>query len=152
MRRLSILIPVFNEEKTIAEILTAVDQIKLTHWNKEIIIIDDGSRDKTQEMVAQLKKTIPVKLIIHPKNMGKGKAIQSGMKVAKGEYILIQADLEYSPSDIPRLLEPIEEGIAQVVYGTRLKRLPNLKRDERTPRFFLHYLGNRSLSLLVSLL
>lgn len=153
MKHLSIIIPVFNEEETITEVVTAVDQVTLPGWKKEIIVIDDGSLDGTQKKVSQLKRTIPVKLIVHPTNKGKGQAVQSGMKQASGEYILIQdADLEYSPSDIPRLLKPVEEGMSQVVYGTRLKRRPNLTRDERTLRFFFHYVGNRSLSFLLSLL
>ena len=85
--------------------------------------------------------------------MGKGAAVRTGIEHAAGDIVVIQdADLEYDPADIPRLIEPIVEGRAKAVYGTRLNRLPNFSRDERTPQFFLHYLGNRFLSLLTSVL
>lgn len=154
MKSLSIIIPVYNEEHTIARVLSALNSIHLPAWKHEIIIIDDGSTDSTRKRIQNKLSLLPhASLIIHSKNSGKGTAVQSGMKKAKGEYILIQdADMEYSPGDISRLLKPIAEGRAEVVYGTRLNRLPNLKRDERTFRFLAHYFGNRILSLLVSIL
>lgn len=147
--KLSIIIPVFNEEKTIAEIIKRVEAVKLGNVSKEIIVVDDGSTDAT------LKK-IPkdaVILIKHPRNMGKGAAVKSGIGVANGDYVIIQdADLEYDPKYIPILLEPILNKKSKVVYGTRLNRLPHLKQEEKTGRFLLHYLGNRSLSLITSAL
>ena len=85
--------------------------------------------------------------------MGKGAAVRNGIKSATGDYIIIQdADLEYNPKDIEKLVRPVQDGIAQVVYGTRLKRMPNFSKDERTPHFLLHYMGNKFLSLLTSML
>jgi dolichol-phosphate mannosyltransferase len=93
------------------------------------------------------------KVIKHQKNMGKGTAIRTGIQAAKGDYIVIQdADLEYHPKDIKKLLDPMIKGDAHVVYGSRLKRLPNFRHEERTIQFFIHYIGNKFLSLLTSLL
>lgn len=151
---LSIIIPVFNEERTITSVIKSVSILDLPNWQKEIIIIDDGSTDTT---VQKIKRAISsqknVRLLLQVNNQGKGAAVIRGMKEAKGDYIIIQdADLEYQPEQIPLLLLPVEQQKAEVVYGTRLKRFPNLHRDERTPLFLLHYLGNRALSLLLSLL
>lgn len=150
--KLSIIIPVFNEEKTVAEILRRVIEVKLADIEKEIIVVNDGSTDSSALKIknAKLKK---VKVLFHKKNMGKGAAIKTGIEHATGEYILIQdADLEYDPRDIAKLTQPIFTGKALVVYGTRLNRLPNPKKEEKTFRFLLHYFGNRFLSLLTSLL
>lgn len=152
--KLSIIIPVFNEESTIRSVVESVNTVVLPYWAKEVIIIDDGSTDNTAETVKSLLlKHKNARLIRLEKNSGKGTAVIRGIKAAKGEYILIQdADLEYNPRQIPLLLLPIQQNKAHVVYGTRLRRLPNLKRDENTPRFLIHYLGNRLLSFLVSAL
>ena len=152
--KLSIIIPVFNEENTVGLILKKVNKVSLKNIEKEIIIIDDGSTDDTKKII---KKSIinkkGVRLITHKKNQGKGSAIKTGIKIAIGDYILIQdADLEYDPQQYKNLLIPILENKAKVVYGTRLKRLPNFKRDENNIRFFFHYLGNKVLSLLTSIL
>jgi dolichol-phosphate mannosyltransferase len=154
MKKLTIIIPVYNEAGTITKVLNKVAAVDTSPWIKEIIVIDDGSTDATARHVAALKKSQPgIKLLRHHTNQGKGTAVRTGIKKAAGEYILIQdADLEYDPKDIPLLLQPIKENRADVVYGTRLKRWPNFRRDERTPRFFLHYLGNRSLSFLTGIL
>jgi dolichol-phosphate mannosyltransferase len=147
--KLSILIPVYNEEKTIAQIIRQVNDLKIRNIKKEIIVIDDGSTDKTVTKIPKNK----IKFIQHDKNLGKGSAIQTGIRKATGDYIIIQdADLEYDPKFIKTLVQPIIENKAKVVYGTRLKRLPNLKKDEKNFRFFLHYFGNRFLSLITSLL
>ena len=147
--KLSIIIPVFNEEKTIAEIIERVEAVKLGNVSKEIIVVDDGSTDTTLQKIPK----DAVILIKHPKNMGKGAAVKSGIGVANGDYVIIQdADLEYDPKDIPILLEPILNRKSKVVYGTRLNRLPHLKQEEKTGRFLLHYLGNRFLSLVTSIL
>ena len=152
--KLSIIIPVFNEEKTISDILKRVLQVNIPGVEKEIIVVDDGSSDRTVANIKnQISKIKNIKFVSHGKNLGKGAAVRTGIEHATGEYILIQdADLEYDPSYIPLLLKPILQGKARVVYGTRLKRLPNLTKDERTPQFLLHYLGNKFLSLIISIL
>lgn len=156
--KLSIIIPVFNEEKTILQLLKKVMLVEIDGVKKEIIIIDDGSTDTTASIISKLKSQFcnaesNIKIITHKKNMGKGAAVRTGIRNAVGDYILIQdADLEYDPKDIARLIEPIKRKNAEVVYGTRLKRLPNLSRDEKSPLFLLHYLGNRFLSFLTSVL
>jgi len=152
--KLSIIIPVFNEEKTISAILKKVLLVNISGVEKEIIVVDDGSTDATASVISNIKYQISnIKIINHKKNQGKGAAVRTGINNSSGEYILIQdADLEYNPKDIPLLLNPILQGKATVVYGTRLKRLPNLRKDERTPQFLLHYMGNKFLSLVTSIL
>lgn len=150
--KLSIIIPVFNEEKTIVKVLERVSDLEIPSVEKEIIVVDDGSRDKTLENIkkANIKG---IKLIAHDKNMGKGAAVNTGIRAASGEYVVIQdADLEYDPQDIKKLIEKVLSHSAEVVYGTRLNRMPNFSRDERHPLFLLHYFGNRFLSLLTSIL
>jgi len=152
--KLSIIIPVYNEEKTIVEVLKRVDSLKIDGVEKEIIVIDDGSTDATASVISNFEFQISnFKKIQHQKNQGKGAAVKTGIKNATGDYVIIQdADLEYNPKDIERLVAPIKEKKAKVVYGTRLRRLPNLARDERTFQFLVHYFGNRFLSLLTSIL
>jgi dolichol-phosphate mannosyltransferase len=152
MKKLSIIIPVYNEEKTVDKLLKKVLSVKFPVRDVEYIIIDDGSTDNSLKKITGIKSR-KIKLLQHKKNKGKGVAVQTGLKAATGDYIVIQdADLEYNPQDIIKLLKPILEEKAKVVYGTRLKRLPNFKRDERTPRFLLHYIGNKLLSLTTSIL
>ncbi len=147
--KLSVIIPVFNEEKTISEIIKRVKAVKIKDVETEIIVVDDGSTDKTLSLLPK----DGIKLFKQPMNMGKGAAVKRGIDESTGAYIIIQdADLEYDPNFIPKLIEPILEKKADVVYGTRLKRLPHMKKEERTGRFLLHYIGNRSLSLLTSVL
>lgn len=148
--KLSVIVPVYNEKKTIGEILRRLEQVKL---DKEVIVVDDGSIDGTRKKLERLKEKFKkFKVVYHSQNQGKGAAVRTGLKYVTGDYVVVQdADLEYNPKDIPRLLKPILEGKTKVVYGTRLKRWPNLKRDERTPRFLLHFFGNRFLSLITSL-
>lgn len=151
---LSIIIPAFNEEKTIGVVLDKLQKIDLPNIKKEIIVVDDGSKDRTVNIVkGKQEKYKEIKLIEKKKNGGKGSAVQEGLISAKGKILMIQdADLEYDPNDIPKLIKPILERKAQVVYGTRLRRLPNIKKEERTFRFFLHYVGNRGLSFITTLL
>ncbi len=146
--KLSILIPVFNEEKTILEIIKRVKKANVPGFEKEIIVVNDGSTDSTS---LKLKNVNNIRLITKSVNEGKGRAIKEAIAKASGDYIIIQdADLEYNPDDIKKLTRRLKD--AKVVYGTRLNRLPNFSRDERTPLFLLHYLGNRFLSLLISIL
>lgn len=152
MKKLSIIIPVYNEEKSVDKLLRKVLSVKFPVRQIEYIVIDDGSTDNTLKKITELKSR-KLQLLLHKNNKGKGVAVQTGFKAATGDYIIIQdADLEYNPSDILKLLKPILQEKAQVVYGTRLKRLPNFKRDERTPRFLLQYIGNKLLSFTTSIL
>lgn len=147
--KLSIIIPVFNEEKTISKIIERVSEVEIPEVTKEIIVVDDGSTDSTASKVPKNK----IKFIQHEKNMGKGAAVKTGIDNATGEYVIIQdADLEYDPRQIPGLIKPILDKKAKVVYGTRLNRLPHIHQEEKKLRFLLHYAGNRSLSLITSIL
>ena len=147
--KLSIIIPVFNEEKTVSKIIEKVNSVKIPSVEKEVIVVDDGSTDKTASKIDKTK----VKFFQHGKNMGKGAAVKTGIDNVTGEYVIIQdADLEYDPEYIKILIEPILKNQAKVVYGTRLNRMPHLKGEERKLRFLLHYLGNRFLSLITSAL
>lgn len=148
--KLSILIPAYNEEATISTVLNSLKDLKLKNLEKEIIVIDDGSNDKTSETLKTQKKSI--KVITHKINKGKGAAIKSGLKEATGDIVMIQdADLEYNPKDIPRLIKPIIDGKTQVVYGTRLRMKPILFGKNKTPHL-LHFFGNKFLSFLTTLL
>mgnify|MGYP000436255980 CR=1 FL=1 len=151
--KLSIVVPVYNEEKTIGEVLRRLDDLRIPGVEKEIIVVDDGSSDKTVFRIKRSKIYKNIKFIQHSSNQGKGKAVKTGVDKATGDYIIIQdADLEYDPKDINRLIDPVINGRAKVVYGTRLNRMPNLAKDERTFQFLVHYFGNRFLSLLTSIL
>lgn len=144
--KLSIIVPVFNEEKTIAEVIKKLREVNLP-VEKEIIVVDDASTDNTREKI----KGSGVKIIRHLRNQGKGAALRTGIKKATGEYIIIQdADLEYSPSEINKVLRPVLEKKADVVYGSRLNRMPHFTKEERSPRLFFHYLANRLLSFMAS--
>lgn len=150
--KLSIIIPVFNEEKTIDKVLVRVANLEIPKVLKEVIVVDDGSNDKTVEKIkkADIKG---IKFFVHEKNMGKGAAVRTGIEKSTGDYIIIQdADLEYDPQDIKKLVKEVLSNKAKVVYGTRLRRMPNFSRDEKTPLFLVHYFGNRFLSLLTSVL
>ena len=138
----SIIIPCFNEEKTISDIIHSVKN-KIND-NDEIIVIDDYSTDKTRNILeGDLKNTID-NLILNEKNFGKGYSIRKGIEKSKGDIILIQdADLEYDPSDYQRLLKPIKEGFADVVYGSRF-----IGSDEKRVLFYWHSLGNFFLTTL----
>lgn len=137
--KLSIVIPAYNEERTIAEIIRRVKAVPVPGIEKEIIVVDDCSTDKTREL---LKKSIGIAAVFHEKNSGKGSAVKTGFLRATGDIVLIQdADLEYSPEDYPDLLAPILSGNADVVYGSRFlgskpHRIFNLH----------HYIANRLLT------
>lgn len=153
--KLSIIIPVFNEEKTIVEMLKRVENVVLQGVEKEIIVINDGSKDSTKEKIEKYLQQSKTKITLYnqPTNHGKGAAVVYGIQKAKGDYIVIQdADLEYNPEDIKELLTALKEKNAVVVYGTRLKRLPHFSKEEKRARFLVHYLGNKFLSVVTSAL
>lgn len=151
---LSIVIPVYNEEKTIETVLDRLNTLAIPNVEKEILVVDDGSKDKSKIIIEKKKKQIKnLRFIVHEKNKGKGAAVETGLTQASGDILMVQdADLEYDVNDIPRLVEPIVKNKVDVVYGTRLRRMPHLDNEERTGRFMLHYWGNRSLSLATSIL
>lgn len=149
MNKLSILIPVFNEAKTIIPVLEMVSNAPSAGLEKELIIVDDGSTDGTREILSTLNPTdYSARIFFHEKNQGKGAALRTAQGHASGDVIIIQdADLEYSPQEYPELLRPILEGKADVVYGSRLSG------GKVTRAFhFTHYLGNKFLSLLTNIL
>src|SRR3989344_830447 len=154
MITLSMIVPVFNKKNTVEKTLDKLIKTNIDKVKKEIVVIDDGSSDGTSEILNNyVKSKENIILVHHKKNQGQGAAIRTGMKSAKGDFVVIQdADLEYDPAYLNKLILPIVNGKTEVAYGTRLNRWPDLKRDERTPRFLLHYLGNRFLSLLISIL
>ena len=139
--KISVVIPVYNEIDTIEEILARVDKVAI---KKEIIVIDDLSIDGTRE---RLKKIVAdkenVKVIYHNRNKGKGAALRTGFESVTGDIVIIQdADLEYDPNEYPKLLEPISDGRADVVYGSRFIGGPH------RVLFFWHYVGNKLLTLI----
>lgn len=151
--KLSIIIPAYNEERTVAQIIKRVDEIDLGDIKKEIVVIDDGSSDKTFAQIKSIEKDTKSLIPIHlKKNRGKGSAISIGLKKTTGDIVIIQdADLEYNPFDIPRLIKPIVERKAQVVYGTRLKVMPVFFGKNKTP-YLTHFFGNKLLSFLTTIL
>ena len=151
--KISIIISVYNEEKTILKILTKVRKADTLGLKKEIIIVDDGSTDETNAQVSKRSNNIIIKMIEHRQNQGKGAAVQSGLKAASGDILLIQdADLEYSPDDYPRLLRPIVEKQTKVVYGSRLMKMKFSLFGKNPTPLPLHYLGNKFLSWTTSFL
>ncbi|MDB2358892.1 glycosyltransferase family 2 protein [Candidatus Pelagibacter bacterium] len=138
---ISVLIPCFNEKKTIEEIVNRINDLK--DLNLEIIIIDDNSNDGTKELLKDKIKDKVSKIIFNNKNYGKGYCVKKGIQASNGDAILIQdADLEYDPSDYPKLIKPIENGNADVVYGSRF-----LGGEEKRVLYFWHSLGNKLLTI-----
>ena len=151
--KLSVLVPVYNEERTLDEIVRRVCAVNLP---KEIILVDDGSKDRSREILTRLHEENrrggdplnEIKIIFQPENQGKGAALKSAIAHATGDVLLIQdADLEYDPKDYPNLLQPIQEGVADVVYGTRFAG-----GGAHRVLFFWHSMGNRILTLLSNML
>ncbi len=140
---ISVIIPAYNEAKTILEIVRRVEE---QPFAKEIIIVDDCSTDGTFELLTQTPLPENVRVLRHEKNMGKGAGIRTGIQAATKDIIIIQdADLEYNPSDFPVVLRPILDGVADVVYGSRFLGI-------HRSFMFHHYLGNRFLSIVTNVL
>ena len=143
-RTLSVIVPVFNERNTVAEILRRMRRVELP-VDLEVVVVDDASSDGTDKVLDTLEDST-VRVVRHPVNRGKGAAVRTGLGYARGDLVLVQdADLEYDPEDWPRLLAPILKGKARVVYGSRFT-------GERKNMLFLHWVGNRFLSLVTNVL
>ena len=143
-RKLSVIVPVFDERNTVVEIVRRMRAVDLP-VDLEIVIVDDGSTDGTRDVLRQLADST-VRVVTHDVNRGKGAAIRTGLAQVTGDLVLVQdADLEYDPEDWPKLLNPILRGKARVVYGSRFT-------GERRNMLFLHWVGNRFLSLVTNVL
>jgi glycosyltransferase involved in cell wall biosynthesis len=142
---LSVIIPVYNEEQTLWSLVERVRSVDLSRFNLglEIVVVDDCSQDGTRNITQRLEEEGKIRLIRHAENKGKGEALQTGFKEAKGEIILIQdADLEYDPMEYPKLLQPFMEGKADVVYGSRF-----MSGEPHRVLYFWHSVGNKFLTL-----
>ncbi|HEY7168716.1 MAG TPA: glycosyltransferase family 2 protein [Candidatus Binatia bacterium] len=151
--KLSVVVPVYNEERTVEEVVRRVSAVPTP---KEIILIDDGSTDRSREIITGLQLANEsandpmnrIRVLVQPKNFGKGAAIRKALEHVTGDVVIIQdADLEYDPKDYPTLLEPIENGLADVVYGTRF-----FGGGAHRVLFFWHYLGNLLLTLISNMI
>ena len=142
--KMSVVIPVYNEKNTVLEVLKKVRSVDLP---KEIIVVDDGSTDGTADIIRGLPPSGDLKIILQPRNRGKGAALRAGFEAVTGDIVVIQdADLEYDPAEYPVLMQPILDGKADVVFGSRFLSGPH------RVLFFWHYLGNRCLTLLSNVL
>ncbi|HUF42984.1 MAG TPA: glycosyltransferase family 2 protein [Verrucomicrobiae bacterium] len=151
--KLSVLVPVYNEEQTLEEVVRRVCAVPRA---KEIILVDDGSQDRSREILSRLGEEYArakdprneIRIFFHPHNQGKGAALKTALSHATGDLIIVQdADLEYDPKDYPSLIAPIESGLADVVYGTRFAG-----GGAHRVLFFWHSMGNRLLTLLSNML
>ncbi len=142
--KLSVIIPVYNEVESITEVLRRVKATKLAY---EIVVVDDFSTDGTRDTLKKLEEKGGIRVFLHEKNKGKGAAVRTGLEAARGDVLLIQdADLEYSPHDYPTLLQPIKEGSADVVYGSRFLGGP------RRVAMFWHMIANQLLTFMTNIL
>ena len=135
--RISVVVPIYNEKTTVTEIVRRIRAVPIA---KEIILVDDGSSDGTRDVLAGFDCRDDVRIVLHERNRGKGAAVRTGFQQATGDIVLIQdADLEYDPVQYPRLIQPIVEGVADVVYGSRF-----VSTAPHRVLYFWHYLGNRA--------
>ncbi|MFC1585658.1 glycosyltransferase family 2 protein [Fibrobacterota bacterium] len=146
---LSVIVPVYNEEATIKEIVRAVQEVPLAGVDKEILIVDDGSEDKSPELIKQLADSSDnIRAFCQSGNKGKGSAVQKGIQESHGDIVLIQdADLEYDPKDYQLLLDPILHGKADVVYGSRF-----ITSKSHRVLYYWHSVGNRLITLLSNMI
>lgn len=151
--KLSVLVPVYNEESTLEQVVGRVCAFPMA---KEIILVDDGSKDRSREILQRLEQANKaandplnhIKVVLQPYNQGKGAALRAALGHVTGDIVLVQdADLEYDPDDYPALLEPIQKGQADVVYGSRF-----IGGGPHRVLFFWHSVGNRALTLLSNML
>jgi len=143
--KVSVIIPAYDEIKTIDEILGRVGAVP---FDKEIVVVDDRSRDGTRERLRELAASGDIRLVEHQVNRGKGAALRTGFREARGDIVVIQdADLEYDPNDLLQVIEPIRQGLADVSYGSRF-----IGGDSHRVLYFWHSLGNRMLTLLSNML
>jgi glycosyltransferase involved in cell wall biosynthesis len=141
--KVSVVIPVYNEERTIREL---IEQVRAVPIDKEIIAVDDCSTDGTREVLKELAREGKIRLFFHRENMGKGAACRTGIRKVEGDVVIIQdADLEYDPADYPVLLKPIEQGRSKVVYGSRFL-------GPHKAMYFWHTVGNKMLTLITNVL
>ncbi|TAK11287.1 MAG: glycosyltransferase family 2 protein [Anaerolineae bacterium] len=142
--KLSVIMPVYNEKDTIQEIVHRVMEVGLA---SEILIVDDGSKDGTRDLLKAIGELPGVRVILHEKNQGKGAAVRTGIQAATGDILLIQdADLEYDPREYPNLLKPLEENLADVVYGSRFLGAA------RRPILFWNMVANKILTFITNIL
>ena len=142
--KLSVIIPVYNEVTSIQEI---IHRVQVTRLADEIIVVDDGSSDGTREKLSAFDGVDGVHVLLHEKNQGKGAAVRTGLAAARGDVLIIQdADLEYDPKEIPLLLKPIQDGIAEVVYGSRFLG------GARRPILFWNMIANKILTFTTNIL
>ena len=145
LKKLSVIIPVYNEEKTIIQVIQKVQKVQLEGITKEIIIVDDSSTDNTKKILNRINEK-NIKIFYHQKNMGKGYSIRTGLKHTTGDIIIIQdADLEYDPDEYPRLIKPIQDKKTSVVFGSRLHQ-------KNKPKYYFYYIGNLFLTYITNLL
>jgi glycosyltransferase involved in cell wall biosynthesis len=143
--RISFLVPAYNESATILEVLERIDALDM---DKQVIVVDDGSTDATARLVEQWQADHDSIVLVMQKNQGKGAALRAAIPHIDGDIAVVQdADMEYDPADVPDLIEPIERGVADAVYGSRL-----VGGKPQRAYFFWHMVGNRFLSLLTGLL
>jgi len=144
--KLSVVIPVYNEAATIAEIIDRVQEVAI---DKELIVVDDCSTDGTRDKLRELEAAhANLRAFFHERNRGKGRALRTGFEKASGDYVIVQdADLEYDPHDYHKLINPLDDGRADAVYGSRF-----ITTQEHRVLYFWHSLGNQLLTLLSNMM